>query len=387
MSSTTNSLTPRIIGVQAVPYELPLVQDLDLGGGHTIRDRQGILVRVALGESAEEAYGWGDVAPLPGFSPETTEEVTRSTKRCARALQDVRVCIDDDPLKTLSMVAARVSKNQPASVRFGFEQALATSIAAYRRTTLPELLSAQTTEVQLNALLTGTVDEMRRRAEAIDTGRGGYRSVKVKVGRGNLRDEARLVQNLHDRWGKTVSLRLDANRAWSFDEAMQFARAIEGVALEYLEEPLQHPRELSRFADETGVPVALDETTRELPVDRWLDEHYASAFVIKPMLIGFKATLELHRRLATVPSDNNQPTLVISSAYESGVGLAGLAVLAASVQRPGAAAGLDTYRALDRDVLADRLPMDRPSIDVEDWTRRVAGAPLNSELLGPSLDL
>lgn len=385
--AVSSRLRLRISDIQAFPYELPLVDSLDLGGGRSIRLRRGILVRISVSNEREEASGWGDVAPLPGFSSETLDDAHRSVTQCARTLDNVRVDVEDDRFPAPLHDADPDAEQRPPSVRFGFEQALATSIAGIRGTNLSDLLSARASILQLNALLTGTPDAMRRRAEAIYTGPGGYQTVKVKVGRNDLQDEARLVHSLYDRWGEDVSLRLDANRAWSFDEAVQFARAVQGVPIEYIEEPLQHPRELSRFADDTELPVALDETTRELPLDRWLDAHYASAFVIKPMLIGFSATLDLHRRLASSGAENDRPSLVISSAYESGVGLAGLAVLAAAVHRPGSAAGLDTYRALDRDVLTDRLPITGSSVDVQEWSRRITDAQLSSVRLGPSLDL
>jgi len=188
-----------ISDIQAFPYELPLVDPLDLGGGRSIRLRRGILVRISVSNEREEASGWGDVAPLPGFSSETLDDAHRSVTQCARTLEGVRVDVEDDRCPAPLHDADPDAEQRPPSVRFGFELALATSIAGIRGTSLPDLLSARASTVQLNALLTGTPDAMRRRAEAIYTGPGGYQTVKVKVGRNDLQDEARLVHSLHDR--------------------------------------------------------------------------------------------------------------------------------------------------------------------------------------------
>ena len=57
-----------------------------------------------------------------------------------------------------------------------------------------------------------------------------------------------------------ISLRLDANRAWTLDEALEFASGIKGIKIEYCEESLKNPEQLDSFLEKSDLPIALDET-------------------------------------------------------------------------------------------------------------------------------
>ena len=155
-----------------------------------------------------------------------------------------------------------------------------------------------------------------------------------------------------------VALRLDANRAWSWGQAVAFAEGVAGLALDYVEEPLAEPARLPELWHDTGLAVAVDESVQEGAAIRG----WATAAVLKPTLIG--GTVATLRRAAEARSVGVRA--VLSASFESGVGLRGVAALASAV--PGGAAGaepagLDTYRWLAADVLP-RLPFDRPRVDV-----------------------
>ena len=59
-------------------------------------------------------------------------------------------------------------------------------------------------------------------------------------------------------------------------------------------------------------------------------------------------------------------TPVISSAYESGVGMSALVALAAGVGDRPVPAGLDTYRTMAEDVLETPLSLPAPAVDVRE---------------------
>src|SRR5690606_41592220 len=63
-----------------------------------------------------------------------------------------------------------------------------------------------------------------------------------------------------------VDVRTDANRAWTFDEAMDFLRDAAGTGLAFVEEPLRAatPEQLARLAACSAVPLAVDESCRSL---------------------------------------------------------------------------------------------------------------------------
>ncbi|CAN0449876.1 unnamed protein product, partial [Laminaria digitata] len=92
---------------------------------------------------------------------------------------------------------------------------------------------------------------------------------KVKVGGGKTgpkADAARALELLRES-PKGSTLRLDANQAWTMEEALCFyttlaAASSSGGSVEYIEEPLRDPRSLGKFWELSGgvLPYALDES-------------------------------------------------------------------------------------------------------------------------------
>ena len=167
-----------------------------------------------------------------------------------------------------------------------------------------------------------------------------------------MADDLATVAAVREALGPGVALRLDANRAWSDADARAFAAAVGEVA--YVEEPLADPAGGAALSRDTGLPIALDESIQDgASVEAW-----AAAAILKPTLVGgLVATLRIaaSARALGVP-------VVLSAAFESGVGLRGVAALAAATGAEPA--GLDTYRWLAADVLPP-LPFSRPTVDLD----------------------
>lgn len=307
-------------------------------GAGILRRREGLLVHLEAGG----ASGWGEAAPLPGFSRETLGEA-------ARALREAKPRILGRELQEATIPGGEL----PPSARFALELARLSLEAASSGRPLHILLSGEAASgVSVCGLLEGPPERVLSGAGRMRE--AGYEAVKLKVGRADPAEEAALVRELSALLGGRVRLRLDANRAWDLEEALDFCRAIGGVPLDYLEEPLASPEGLPRLAEVSGVPLALDETLLGLEPEGLARFCYARAVVLKPTLLGgLSRSLRFARearRAGMVP--------VASSAYESGVGTLGLLALAASLG--DAPAGLDTYRSLKDDVLRPPLPLAGP---------------------------
>lgn len=324
------------------PYRLPLTAPLTLAGVcHAARE--GVLLRA---EDATGRVGWGDAAPLPGFSTETRDEAAAALAR----LDGWRGRWDD--------AEAIAALDLPPSARFALETALLDLAAQAADRPMPHLLHPDPeVSLEVNALLAGDDPDALAR-EAAARAAEGYRTLKLKVGRRPVEADVALVRTVRDRVGPAVALRADANRAWTLEEASTFAQGVRGLGLAYVEEPLRDPAELPVLWFDTGLPIALDESLAGTDPDHLEGKGWAAAVVLKPTLLGGIArTLAFAHRaraLGIVP--------VLSAAFESGVALRAAVALAAATG--GAAAGLDPYRRLAADTLAPRLPLDRPMVDV-----------------------
>ncbi|MBB5084707.1 O-succinylbenzoate synthase [Nonomuraea endophytica] len=194
----------------------------------------------------------------------------------------------------------------------------------------------------------------------------GCATAKVKVaerGQSFAEDLAR-VEAVRDALGPSGKLRVDANGAWSVDEALSHLKALDRFDLEYAEQPCATLGELAQVRRRCDVPIAADESIRkaEDPL-RVRAAEAADIAVVKVQPLGGV------RNALRVVEACGLPA-VVSSAVESSVGLAAGLALAAALPELPYACGLGTMTLLSGDVVKDSLmPVDgqiavrRPNVD------------------------
>ena len=201
-----------------------------------------------------------------------------------------------------------------------------------------------------------TVPAVGPEQAAAITAASGCRTAKVKVAEPGQRldDDVARVTAVREALGPGGRVRVDANGAWTVDEAVAAVRALDRAAtLEYVEQPCASVEELAAVRRRVDVAVAADESIRRASDPyRVRDLEAADVAVLKVQpLGGVRACLR-------IAEDIGLP-VVVSSAVETSIGLAtGLALAAALPDLPYAC-GLATTSLLDGDVVASPLrPVD-----------------------------
>jgi len=294
---------------------------MSAGGRPGSVELTGVRVRVPLrvplgGQSFREAtlvegpVGWGEFSPLPGYpcDPRQCEEAAREAAFAC----------------------------WPAAVR---------------------------AEVPVNALVPA-VDAARATELAAEAVAAGMTTVKVKVGGGPLAEDTDRVAAVREALGLACRIRLDANGAWDVDTAVVALDRLARFDLELVEQPVADLADLARVRRRVAVPVAADESVRNLDDARRLaDLDAADALVVKVQpLGGVRAALRIIEA-AGVPA-------IVSSLYETSIGLAAGVALAAALPELPYACGLGTGALLAGDVVAEplvpeggMLPVRRPEPD------------------------
>ncbi|MDQ6934674.1 MAG: o-succinylbenzoate synthase [Actinomycetota bacterium] len=207
---------------------------------------------------------------------------------------------------------------------------------------------------------------------------GGCRTAKVKVaerGQAPAEDQARL-EAVREALGATGLIRIDANAAWSVDEATARIPVLEKAAggLEYVEQPCPDVEDLALVRRNVDVPIAADESIRQAADPyRVRDLRAADIAVLKVQpLGGVRACLRIAEEIGL--------PVVVSSAVESSVGIAAGVALAAALPELSHACGLATVQLLTDDLVEDpllpvlgALPSRRPRVDPEALARLAAG--------------
>ena len=268
-----------------------------------VEHRLRLPLRVALGGLRhrdvvllEGPSGWGECSPLPGYPSDPA--------RCRAAAEEAAAGRWPPPRRSLVAVNALVPGVPPVHA----------------------------------AVLAGA---------AVDAGFG---TVKVKVGDPSSVERVAAVR---DAVGPGVRVRVDANGAWDVETAVAAVAAMARYDVELVEQPVISIDDLARLRRRVAVPLAADECVRDLADARRLAAlGAADALVLKAQpLGGVTAALQV--------ADAVGIPVIVSSMYETSIGLAAGLALAAALDELPYACGLGTADLFAADVVADPLiPVD-----------------------------
>jgi L-alanine-DL-glutamate epimerase-like enolase superfamily enzyme len=105
----------------------------------------------------------------------------------------------------------------------------------------------------------GDPDDMARRTERVGD---RFRRLKLKLGAGDGLDveRVRAVRGVTD-----LPLQVDVNEAWELDEALENVEALEGLGVQYVEQPLRAGAEGGlRLKQDSPIPIYVDEDCHTL---------------------------------------------------------------------------------------------------------------------------
>ena len=212
--------------------------------------------------------------------------------------------------------------------------------------------------IKISGLLIGSKDVVVRQTKKMLE--EGYHLFKLKVS-DNIDEEIAKVRAVNEIIGGQALLHLDANQSWDLAKAIHFGNEVGLAAVEYIEEPFKYTSLIHDFFMQTTIPVALDESLQAMSFNDIKGIDGVDFFILKPTMLG---GIEKINRIV---NDANRfaITTVLSSSYESGIGMLTLANLAGMTTRDRAA-GLDTLKYFKGDLLKEPLSIHRGRMDIGD---------------------
>ena len=210
--------------------------------------------------------------------------------------------------------------------------------------------------IPINGLVwMGSYEEMLKRME--EKLEKGFRCVKLKIGAIDFDQELDLVKRIRERFSfHEIQLRLDANGAFPFDEALYKLELLSQYAIHSIEQPIKQGQWalMAELCRESPLPIALDEELIGVN-DPEMKGHMLN--IIKPRYIILKPSLhggmQGCREWITAAREHGIGSW-ITSALESNVGLDAIAQFAADVYGDGITMpqGLGTGQ-----LFTDNIPM------------------------------
>lgn len=283
------------------------------------------LVLVALSDD-DGLVGYGEAAPLQSYDGVSIDQVMAALRDCQSVLARA-----DPRLPAAALLSAcRRAAVLPQAVA-AIDLALWDLEAHRAGVPVWQLLGAAADEpVEVNATV-GVPDRAGAAAAAASARQAGFRCLKVKVGLG---DDAGRVAAVRAAAGPSMAIRLDANGAWSVQEALAALRVLEPAGIELCEEPVSGLEATASLAASVPVPIALDESAR-LPGA--LATRVCDAVCLKVAGCGgITGVIDAARRAREVGYD-----VYLASTYDGPLGIAA-ALHAAAALRPARPCGLAT---------------------------------------------
>jgi o-succinylbenzoate synthase len=295
-----------------------------------LHERELLLLRI---RGRDGVVGWGEAAPLEPYDGVALETVREALAAYEPILRDG----DDLPGGAL-LDACRDTADLPQALA-AVDLALWDRAGNREGRPVSDLITDEPAEsVRVNATIAAE-DRAGAASAAAEAARAGYTCVKVKVGVG---DDAGRVAAVRAAAGAEMELRLDANGAWTVDEAVSAIDALAPAGLELVEEPVHGIEAMRAVRERVAVRVAMDETAAE---PGSLTAAVADAVCLKVSRCGGISGLLAQAALVRASGAD----VYLGSTYDGPIGIAA-AVHCAAALRPSAACGLGTLELFSDEV-------------------------------------
>lgn len=257
--------------------------------------------------------GIGEAGPLFGLSPEFSEDCSAAFEKAVSPFQGQALPSD------ISEWVNEIPFEQP-SFRFALETAYHDLAKPFKN----DFAQGQKS-LPINGLIwMGTADFMREQIEQKLA--QGYSCLKLKIGAIDFETELSLLQIIRNRFSaEELTLRVDANGAFSPSEAPQKLEKLAAYDLHSIEQPIQagQPEEMRKLISKQILPIALDEELigmQDKSIATFINPDY---IILKPSFLGgIQATRDWIDWAVL-----NGKEWWITSALESNIGLQAIAQL------------------------------------------------------------
>jgi o-succinylbenzoate synthase len=215
-------------------------------------------------------------------------------------------------------------ENYP-SIRFGIEMALLDLEHGGKGIFFESPFTKGKRGIPINGLVwMGSIEEMWEQIPP--KVESGYKVIKIKIGSIDFDNEIRLIAKIRQHY-PDISLRLDANGAFSPEEAFKKLETQSAFNIHSIEQPIKQGQweEMAKLCKQSPIPIALDEELigirDHVQKQKLLDTIMPQFIILKPSLLGGFGAADEWIKLA----EERNIGWWATSALESNIGLNAIA--------------------------------------------------------------
>lgn len=259
-------------------------------------------------------YGLGEINMFKGLS---SDDHDGFYKKLEEVQQNPQFFIDGLHVELLDL----------PSIRFGLEAALLDFQQGKNRMLFPSDFTKGDVGIPINGLIwMGSAEDMKSQIRA--KLESGFRCLKLKIGAIDFQQELEILKSVRKEFNEEdLELRVDANGAFSVDDALLKLDLLSQLKLHSIEQPIKQGQlaEMKNLCEKTPLAIALDEELIGVNLQEkkkeLLELIQPQYIILKPALTGgFKASEEW-----IVEAEQLNIGWWITSALESNVGLNAIA--------------------------------------------------------------
>ncbi len=298
-----------------------------------LREKDTYFIRVFT-EDQPYRLGYGEIPILPGLSVDEHEDIPAVVQKIGSRLFTVEV--PENYAQILDILEQLVAEKLP-SVRFGLETALLDWLGGGKQLLFDNAFSSAKAGIHINGLIwMGEEDFLKQQVN--EKLAAGFKCIKLKVGALDFDKELEILSHIRalDK-DSQLMLRVDANGAFTRDNAMEKLEKLSQFNLHSIEQPVPaHEHEtLAWLAEKSPIPIGLDESLIGI---KHREDKFKLLQAIKPPFIilkpGLLGGLEATAEWISLANDMGIGWW-ITSALEANIGLNAICQFSANFKLQG----------------------------------------------------
>ncbi len=220
------------------------------------------------------------------------------------------------------------------SIQFGVEQAFLSLESNDKFILFPSKFTESKDVIPINGLIwMGSKEFMKQQIK--DKLNAGFSTIKLKIGAIDFQTELNLLKSIRKEFSENeITLRVDANGAFTPNNALEKLKWLSDFKLHSIEQPIKANQwqEMALLCEKTPLPIALDEeligVINKFEKEKLLQTINPQFIILKPSLVGGIKGSNDWITLA----ENQSIDWWITSALESNIGLNAIAQYTYSLQ-------------------------------------------------------
>ena len=278
-------------------------------------------------------FGLGEAAPLKGLSIDDLPNF----EQILQEICDTFNSLDLEVFEwNINIILSQLIEDHLPSIKFGFETALLDVMNGGKRVIFDNDFSKGQKAININGLVwMGNREFMTNQVN--EKLAAGFDTIKMKVGAINFDEELEILASIRQEFSaEQITLRVDANGAFSPDEAPEKLARLANYQIHSIEQPIRkkQPESMADLCQNSPVPVGFDEEligvndyVQKMQLLKKLKPTY---IILKPTLLGglqhCREWIEIASRLHI--------GWWMTSALESNIGLNAIAQFTAEYKNP-----------------------------------------------------